>query len=75
MQRCKAKSKRSGEQCKNYAIKTWGVCRMHGAKGGPKTKAGLTKCTIMPFKHGCYSKEVRKEMQFMKKFLKQDNGY
>ena len=31
MQRCKAKSKRSGEQCKNYAIKDYGVCRMHGA--------------------------------------------
>lgn len=73
MQRCRAKSKQSGKQCKNYAIKAWGVCRMHGAKGGPKTKAGLTKCTIMPFKHGCYSKEVLEEVRFMKKSLKQDN--
>lgn len=28
MQRCKAKSKRSGEQCKNFAIKQFGVCRI-----------------------------------------------
>lgn len=70
MQRCKAKSKRSGEQCKNYAIKTWGVCRMHGAKGGPKTTAGLSKCTIMPFKHGCYSKEVMEKLKTIRKNLK-----
>jgi hypothetical protein len=48
---------------------------MHGAKGGPKTKAGLIKCTIMPFKHGCYSKEVLEEVRFMKKSLKQDNRF
>ncbi len=67
MQRCKAKSKRSGEQCKNYAIKKWGVCRMHGAKGGPKTKEGIIKCKIMPFKHGLYSKEVQEEIRSLRR--------
>lgn len=69
MQRCKAKSKRSGEQCKNYAIKKWGVCRMHGAKGGPKTKAGLIKCTIMPLKHGFYSKAIKEEKKQIRSLM------
>jgi hypothetical protein len=70
MQRCKAKSKRSGEQCKNYALKKWAVCRMHGTKGGPKTRKGLIKCTIVPFKHGYYGQETRQEVEFMRKLLK-----
>ncbi len=70
MQRCKAKSKRRGEQCKNYAIKTCGVCRMHGAKGGPKTKQGLIKCTTMPFKHGWYSRELIEKFKTIRKYLK-----
>ena len=37
--RCKAKSKLSGVQCKNPAVKGYEVCRMHGARGGaPKKK-------------------------------------
>jgi hypothetical protein len=66
MQRCKAKSKRSGEQCKNYAIKGYGVCRMHGARGGPKTIEGLVTCKKANLKHGFYSQESRKELRFMK---------
>lgn len=70
MQRCKAKSKRSGEQCKNYAIKNWSVCRMHGARGGPKTKEGIIKCTMMPFQHGLYSVRVQQEIQLLRKLIK-----
>lgn len=66
MQRCKAKSKRSGEQCKNYAIKGCGVCRMHGAGGGPKTTEGLMTCKKVNLKHGFYSQESREEFRFMK---------
>jgi len=40
MQRCSAKSKRSSKQCKNYAVRDCNVCRMHGARGGPKTAKG-----------------------------------
>lgn len=70
MQRCKAKSKRSQEQCKNYAIKGWSVCRMHGAHGGPKTKDGLQACKRAPFKHGFYSHEHRIEMRFTRELMK-----
>lgn len=72
MQRCKARSKRSGEQCKNFAIKGWGVCRMHGAGGGPKTDKGLTVCKQAPFKHGFYTEEGRDEMKLMRQLMKKE---
>ena len=31
---CTAKSKRTGQRCKNPAVQGWTVCRMHGAGGG-----------------------------------------
>lgn len=65
MQRCSAKSKRTGKRCKNYAIKAYGVCRMHGARGGPKTPLGLQKCKTSPTKHGFYSQEGLMERQLM----------
>lgn len=54
MQRCKAESKRSKKRCKNYAVKGWSVCRMHGARGGPNTKEGLSRCRNASLKHGFY---------------------
>jgi hypothetical protein len=36
MARCHAKSKQSGEQCKNCCVKGYTVCRFHGAGGGRK---------------------------------------
>jgi hypothetical protein len=70
MQRCKAKSKRSGEQCKNYALKEWGVCRMHGAHGGPKTIQGHHACKKASFKHGLYSYEALQELQECNQLIK-----
>lgn len=70
MQRCRAKSKRSGKQCKNYAIKGKGVCRMHGARGGPKTWAGLMACKKGPWQHGCYSKEALQELKDSRSLIK-----
>lgn len=71
MQRCNAKSKRSGEQCKNFAIKNHSVCRMHGAKGGPKTMQGYLICKQASTKHGLYSfenlQEINRGRQLMKK--------
>jgi hypothetical protein len=32
--RCRAKSKRSGLQCRSPAVRGHSVCRMHGAGGG-----------------------------------------
>ena len=72
MQRCRAKSKRSGEQCKNFAIKAFGVCRMHGAHGGPKTKEGYVACKKAPHQHGFYSLEAKEEMRFMRELDKNE---
>lgn len=74
MQRCKAKSKRSGNQCKNYAIKGWGVCRMHGAYGGPKTLKGYFACKKAPGKHGLYNREAIEELREMRDLLKKKDG-
>lgn len=70
MQRCRAKSKRSGEQCKNYALKDWGVCRMHGARGGPKTHQGYRACKKAPHKHGMYNYEARQELKEYQSLMK-----
>ncbi len=32
--RCKAKSKRTGKPCRAPAVRSYRVCRMHGARGG-----------------------------------------
>ena len=56
--RCTAKSKRSGEACKNPAVRGWRVCRMHGARGGQPTGKAHPQ-----WKHGLRSKaftELRK---------------
>lgn len=72
MQRCKAKSKKSGERCKNYAVRGSSVCRMHGAGGGPKTEEGLRKCRRAPLKHGCYTESAQAELKEMQAMLCQD---
>ena len=74
MQRCKAKSKRSGQQCKNYAVKGTAVCRMHGSGGGPKTVIGWIKCKNAPLKHGFYSKEEVEERRAVRRSLNQATG-
>ena len=72
MQRCKAKSKQSGDQCKNYAINGGQVCRMHGARGGPKTFKGLIRCKQAPMKYGFYCKEEQEELKLLRKLAKGD---
>lgn len=75
MQRCKARSKRSGKQCKNYAIKNCGgVCRMHGARGGPKTKEGLQICKRASLKHGLFSQEEKNELRQIRNLTKMRNN-
>lgn len=51
--RCKAKSKRSGSQCKAPAVRGWRVCRMHGAGGGSKTGTQANA-----YKHGGRTQET-----------------
>lgn len=46
---------------------------MHGARGGPKTKAGFIKCKMASFKHGMYSQESLEELKALSKMLKKSN--
>ena len=49
---CKAKAKRSGERCKNPAVKGYDVCRVHGAN--PKNHGGPPKKNLNALVHGCF---------------------
>lgn len=70
MQRCRAKSKRSQERCRNYAVGGYAVCRMHGAGGGPKTPEGRVNCKKAPMKHGFYAKQAILERRQMSEHLR-----
>ncbi len=52
--KCTATSKRSGEQCKNYAVIGTHVCRLHGAKTS-LTKRGAASPHFKTGKSGKYS--------------------
>lgn len=54
--RCHAKSKRSGQQCRNPAMSN-GVCRMHGGNAG------------RPPTHGRYTNDVKMLNQEVKELL------
>ena len=50
--RCIAKAKRSGERCKNPAVKGYSVCRVHGANS--KNRGGAPKGSLNALVHGCF---------------------
>ena len=56
--RCQAKSRRSGEQCKNPAAYGQKACRFHGAH---RSMARLTGPNNPAYKHGRETDEVRAE--------------
>lgn len=58
MERCTAKSKRTGEQCKNYAMKGSDKCHIHGGK--------------TPVKHGLYSKYTGQKLRDQVKAFAED---
>lgn len=68
--RCHAKSKRSGEQCKSWAVRGKKVCRMHGAFAGIKTKQGRERQIEAVTKHGHYSKAAVEERRETSKMIK-----
>ncbi len=70
MVQCKAKSKRSGVQCKNNAVKKKTVCRMHGACAGPKTVEGINSIKKSNTKHGMYTKELIEERKKYRQLYK-----
>ncbi|RWP23960.1 MAG: hypothetical protein E5X67_35885 [Mesorhizobium sp.] len=51
--RCRAKSKRSGVQCRAPAVRGKQVCRMHGARSGAPTGASHGS-----YRHGLYTCEA-----------------
>ncbi len=71
MIRCRAKSKRSGVQCKNNAVRGKYVCRMHGAFAGPKTAEGIARIKKVNTKHGNYTKEAYEERRVFRSMLKE----
>lgn len=56
---CKAKSKLSGERCKNVAVKGFDVCRMHGANS--KNSGGAPKKNLNALVHGTFVDRFLKE--------------
>jgi len=60
--RCQARSKRSGLQCCAPAIVDKNVCRFHGGKStGPRTQAGVNKCSQSRWVHGNETSSIRQE--------------
>lgn len=67
--RCKATSKQTGEQCRNWAKPGYPVCRFHGAGGRPDVMpkkpptARTPKGNSNARKHGAYSARLMPEEQ------------
>jgi hypothetical protein len=59
---CKARSKRTGVQCKAPALIGKLVCRNHGGLStGPKTEQGRKRCAEAKTIHGRETREIRAE--------------
>ena len=59
---CKAKSKRTGQQCRSPAMRDKEVCRIHGGLStGPKTKVGRARCAEVRTTHGRETRQKRRE--------------
>src|SRR5262245_42854596 len=73
--RCTAHRKRDGQPWQAPAVRGYRVCRVHGARGGPKTAAGLQRCKEARLKHGRrsaeYTAKMREERALLRK-LKAD---
>jgi len=69
---CKARSKRTGLQCKAPAMKGKLVCRTHGGKStGPKTEQGRKRCAEAKTVHGNETRAKRAERSRMSAELHQ----
>ncbi len=63
--RCRAQSKRTGEQCRAPAVRGWNVCRFHGAGGGaPKGKRNGA------YRHGGYTQEALAASQYVRAMVR-----
>jgi hypothetical protein len=69
---CKAKSKQSGQQCKNFATSGKLVCRIHGGKStGARTSMGKYRQKTVSWKHGLRSKEAVEEARHVRGIIKE----
>ncbi|MCP3679709.1 MAG: hypothetical protein GY782_05365 [Gammaproteobacteria bacterium] len=67
--RCTAKSKRTGNLCRQPAMKN-GKCRFHGGKStSAKTVEGKRRRDTARLTHGYYSKESKEERRQMRTAL------
>ncbi len=72
---CEAKSKQSGQRCKNFAVKGKRVCRLHGGHStGAKTPEGKMRQKMGSWKHGLRSKEANEERRAVRNMIKHCNG-
>jgi len=75
---CKARSKRSGEQCRKAAMRGKTVCLAHGGRStGPRTAAGRAKCAEAKTVHGREGRQTRevraeklKELRELEHYMK-----
>jgi len=68
---CGARSKRTGNPCRQPPMKN-GRCRLHGGKStGPKTKEGLLRSKRANWKHGMYSVEFRQQKEELRKYYEE----
>lgn len=68
--RCTACAKHSKQQCKNPAVKGFTVCRMHGARGGPRTQEGVDRIAMANRLHGRETRAKRLTRQEIRLRLK-----
>jgi len=60
MSQCRAKSKRSGNQCLKWAVRGRTTCHMHGGTSkGPITKGGKELSRRAASRHGRYTKQAK----------------
>lgn len=61
--RCRAKSKRTGNQCGAPAMAGKFVCAAHGGRStGPKTAEGRARCAAAKTVHGNDTRQARREL-------------
>jgi hypothetical protein len=59
---CRARSKRTGQQCRAPAMSGKAVCKTHGGlSSGPKTAEGRSRCAQAKTIHGQETRAARKE--------------
>lgn len=71
MAQCTAKSKRSKNQCKNWALHGRNTCRMHGGKSrGPRTEAGKERSRLAVVRYGEFTKKAKAERKEIRKMIR-----